>query len=116
MIASDEFKAALGEQVVAAWTERTEGGAAADRGPGQGKDTFHRRSPQGRRNGGALRPNHAACVQVAFAFPEDHALSDEHLDDLPSTLLSRALVEGAGLAELDWDTYKTDRKDRRSRR
>src|SRR5436305_10494858 len=49
---------------------------------------------------------------MAIAFPEDHALSDEHLESLPCTLLSRALVEGAELAEMDWDTYRSDRKDR----
>ena len=49
---------------------------------------------------------------MAIAFPEDHALSDEHMENLPCTLLSRALVEGALLAERDWDTYKSDRKDR----
>src|SRR6202020_1799971 len=50
--------------------------------------------------------------EMAIAFPEDHALSDEHLDTLPCTPMSRALVEGAELAEPDWDTYRSDRKDR----
>ncbi len=49
--------------------------------------------------------------ELAIAFPEDHALSDEHLETLPCSLTARALVEGAELAELDWDTYKSDRKD-----
>ena len=31
---------------------------------------------------------------------------------LPCTLLSRALVEGAELADPDWDTYRSERKDR----
>jgi leucyl aminopeptidase len=48
---------------------------------------------------------------VALIFPEDHALSDEHLDSLPCELTARALVEGAEIAETDWDTYKSDRKD-----
>ena len=48
---------------------------------------------------------------VALIFPEDHALSDEHLDSLPCELTARALVEGAEIAEPDWDTYKSDRKD-----
>ncbi len=48
---------------------------------------------------------------VAIAFPEDHALSDEHLDNLPCILTARALTEGAEVAEADWDTYRSDRKD-----
>ena len=48
---------------------------------------------------------------VAIAFPEDHALSDEHLDTLACDLTARALVEGGEIAEPDWDTYKSDRKD-----
>ena len=49
---------------------------------------------------------------MAIAFPEDHALSDEHLETLPCVWTARALVEGAELAEMDYDTYKSDRKDR----
>jgi leucyl aminopeptidase len=33
------------------------------------------------------------------------------MDTLPCTLLSRALVEGAELGEVDYDIYKSDRKD-----
>ncbi len=49
--------------------------------------------------------------EVAIAFPEDRALSDEHLESLPCGLTARALTEGAEIAELDWDTYRSDRKD-----
>ena len=49
--------------------------------------------------------------EVAIAFPEDRALSDEHLDSLPCGHTARAIVEGAELGEPDWDTYKTARKD-----
>jgi leucyl aminopeptidase len=49
--------------------------------------------------------------ELAIAIPEDHALSDEHLDNLPCLLMARALVEGAELAEIDYDVYKSDRKD-----
>lgn len=48
---------------------------------------------------------------VSLIFPEDHALSDEHLDSLPCEHTTRALVEGGEIAEPDWDTYKSDRKD-----
>jgi len=49
--------------------------------------------------------------EMAIVFPEDHALSDEHLETLPCMPMSRALVEGAALADVDYDTYKSDRKD-----
>ncbi|MEO8870719.1 MAG: leucyl aminopeptidase [Granulicella sp.] len=49
---------------------------------------------------------------IAIAFPEDRALSDEHLDELPCALVARALVEGSELADPDYDIYKTDRVDR----
>jgi leucyl aminopeptidase len=49
--------------------------------------------------------------ELAIAFPEDHALSDEHLENLPCELTARALVEGALLAEVDYDTYRSERKD-----
>jgi leucyl aminopeptidase len=49
--------------------------------------------------------------ELAIAFPEDHALSDEHLESLPCELTARALVEGAALAEVDYDTYRSERKD-----
>lgn len=50
--------------------------------------------------------------EIAILFPEDHALSDEHLEDLPCSLISRALVEGVELANPDYDTYRSDRVDR----
>ena len=50
--------------------------------------------------------------ELAIAFPEDHALSDEHLEALPCQLLSRVLVEGEEPAEADYDIYRSDRKDR----
>src|SRR5580704_8920084 len=49
--------------------------------------------------------------EMAIAFPEDHALSDEHLESLPCELTGRALVEGALVAEVDYDTYRSERKD-----
>ena len=49
--------------------------------------------------------------ELAFAFPEDRALADEHMDALPCDLIARALVEGALLADFDIDIYRSDRKD-----
>ena len=48
---------------------------------------------------------------MAIAFPEDHALSDEHLETLPCLMTARAIIEGAEIAEPEWDTYRSDRKD-----
>ena len=48
---------------------------------------------------------------VAIAFPEDKALSDEHMESLPCGLTARAIAEGATIAEFDIDTYRSDRKD-----
>ena len=50
--------------------------------------------------------------EVAIAFPEDRALSDEHLESMPCGPMARALAEGAELADPEYDTYRSDRKDR----
>ena len=49
---------------------------------------------------------------AAVLFPDDHALSDEHLDNFECTSAARSLTEGALLADFDPDTYRSDRKDR----
>ncbi len=49
--------------------------------------------------------------ELAIALPEDYALSDEHLETLPCLGMTRALIEGAELGEVDYDIYKSDRKD-----
>jgi len=62
--------------------------------------------------GAAIRAAKPRAIRdLAIAFPEDRALSDEHLDNLPCVMTSRALIEGAEIAEPDWDTYRSDRKD-----
>lgn len=48
---------------------------------------------------------------VAIAFPDDRALSDEHLDGLSPVHLARVIAEGAEVGEPDWDTYRSDRQD-----
>ena len=49
--------------------------------------------------------------ELAFSFPEDHALADEHLESLPCEFTARALLEGALVADFDIDFYRSDRKD-----
>ena len=111
VLASGEFKATLGETLLL----HAPGGLKAERllivGLGKSKSLSVHQVRQGA--GTAVRAaKPLALMDMAIAFPEDHALSDEHLETLPCTLLSRALVEGAELADKDWDTYRSERKDR----
>jgi leucyl aminopeptidase len=110
VMASGEFKATLGETLLL----HAPNGLKAERlllvGLGKAKSLSVHEVRRGA--GAAVRAAKPRGVQqVAIAFPEDHALSDEHLDELPCVLTSRALVEGALLGDSDYDTYKSDRKD-----
>ena len=105
-----EFKAALGETLLL----HAPADLKADRllivGLGKAKSLSIDEVRKGA--GAAIRAAKPRGIhELALAFPEDHALSDEHLESLPCDLTARALVEGAELAEPDWDTYRTDRKD-----
>jgi leucyl aminopeptidase len=111
VLASGEFKATLGETLLL----HAPSGLKAERllvvGLGKAKDLSVDEVRKGA--GAAVRSAKPLGVrELAIAFPEDHALDDEHLESLPCGLMSRALVEGAELAEMDWDTYRSDRKDR----
>jgi leucyl aminopeptidase len=57
----------------------------------------------------AAKPRSLRAMTIAF--PEDQALSDEHLEELSTQLIARAIVEGAELADMDWDTYRSNRED-----
>src|SRR3984957_17101342 len=111
VLASGEFKATLGETLLL----HSPGGLKAERllvvglGKAQALSVDEVRKGAGTA-GRAAKP--LGVREVAIAFPEDHALSDEHLETLPCTLLSRALVEGAELAENDWDIYRSEREGR----
>ena len=109
-IASGEFKAGLAETLLL----HAPAGVKAERlliiGLGKAKSlTIH----EARKGAGvAIRFAKPRTLRdVAIAFPEDKALSDEHMDSLPCDLTARALIEGAILAEFDIDTYRSDRKD-----
>ncbi len=111
VLASGEFKATLGETLLL----HAPNGLKTERllivGVGKAKDLSVNEIRKSA--GAAVRAAKPLGVrEMAIAFPEDHALDDEHLETLPCTLLSRALVEGAELAEPDWDMYRSDRKDR----
>jgi len=105
-----EFKATLGETLLL----HRPGGLKAERllivGLGKAKSLSVDAIRKGA--GTAVRAAKPRGVQeVAIAFPEDRALSDEPLESLPCGPMARALVEGAELADPEYDTYKSDRKD-----
>ena len=111
VLASGEFKAGLGDTLLL----HSPNGLKAERllvvGLGKAQSLSVDEVRKGA--GAAIRAAKPRSIrEMAIAFPEDHALSDEHLDALPCTLMTRAVIEGAELAERDWDTYKSDWKDK----
>jgi leucyl aminopeptidase len=109
-IASGEFKAAAAETLLL----HAPAGVKAERlliiGLGKAKSlSVH----EARKAAGvAVRfAKPRAVRELAIAFPEDKALSDEHMDALPCDLTAQAIVEGAIVADFDIDTYRSDRKD-----
>jgi leucyl aminopeptidase len=110
VMASGEFKATLGETLLL----HAPAGLKAERLllVGLGKASSLSVDEIRKASGAAVRAAKPRNLrEMAIVFPEDHALSDEHLEALPCLLMSRALVEGAVLADVDYDTYKSDRKD-----
>jgi leucyl aminopeptidase len=111
VLGSGEFKAALGDTLLL----HSPNGLKAERLliVGLGKANTLSVDEVRKGAGAAVRAAKPRSIrEMAIAFPEDHALSDEHLDTLPCTLTMRAVVEGAELAERDWDSYKSDWKDK----
>ncbi|SEC51386.1 leucyl aminopeptidase [Terriglobus roseus] len=111
VLASGEFKAARGETLL---LHRPEG-LKADRLLIVGLGNVKKLSPDELRigSGTAVRFAKSKSIRsVAILFPEDRALSDEHLESLDCMPSARSLVEGALLADFDPDTYRSDRKDR----
>jgi leucyl aminopeptidase len=109
----NEFKASLGETVLIHLASGT--GAEelqAERllivGLGKAKDYSLDRIRKG--SGTAVRAAKARAVrELAVAFPEK--VADVTLAELTPKLSARAMVEGAELAEPNWDTYRSDCKD-----
>jgi len=119
VLSSGEFQAALGETVLI----HAPTGLQAERlliiGLGMSLDGSQSKakplsSEEIRKAAGtavrAAKPRGLRSVTILF--PEDHVLSGGTLDGLPAELTARVMVEGAEIAEMDWDTYKSDRKDR----
>ena len=119
VLASGEFKASLGETVLIHLAGGVAGSAKADGlkaerllivGLGKAKDFSLEWIRKGA--GTAVRAAKARRVrELTIDFPETHSATDLTLAELPAKLSARAMVEGAELAELDWDTYRSDRKD-----
>ena len=108
--ATGEFKAALAEPL----TLRRPDGLKAERLLiiGLGKAKALTANELRKAAGTAIRLARPRGIRdIAIAFPEDRALSDEHMDALPCDLMARVLAEGALLADFDIDTYRSERKD-----
>ncbi len=106
LLASGEFKALLGEVAVL----HAPAGVKTERlllvGLGKAKDFSLDRVRKGA--GTAVRAAKPRSVrEMAIAFPDAQAPDAV----LPEALAARALVEGAAIAEVDWDTYRSDRKN-----
>jgi leucyl aminopeptidase len=110
LLASGEFKASLGEIAVL----HAPAGVKAERLllVGLGKSKYLLPDVLRKGAGTAVRAAKARGIRgIAVAFP-----APPRFDDLSSpavlALAVRAIVEGAEIGELDWDTYRSDRKDR----
>jgi len=109
-LTSGEFKAGLGETLLL----HAPAGLKAERLLIIGLGKAAELSPDEVRKGAGTAVRFAkprGLREVAIVFPEDRALSDEALEDLPCTLTARALVEGACIGDFDPDTYRSDRVD-----
>ena len=106
LLASGEFKAGLGEGALL----HAPAGVKAERlllvGLGKAGDFSLDRIRKGA--GTAVRAAKPRSVRgMAIAFPDAQAPGEA----LSAVLTARAMVEGAAIAEVDWDTYRSDRKD-----
>ena len=110
LIESGEFKATLGEVVIL----HGPAGLKAERlllvGLGKAKDFSLNQVRKGA--GTAVRAAKPRSVrELAISFPDIGGISGMKLQELSAMLTARAMVEGAELAQMDWDTYRSDRKD-----
>jgi len=110
LLESGEFKAGLGETAVL----HAPLGLKVERlllvGLGKVKDFSADRIRKGA--GTAVRAAKPRSVRgMAIASPETNALPADQTAKLSAALTARAIVEGAEIAQMDWDTYRSDRKD-----
>jgi leucyl aminopeptidase len=102
LLASGEFKATLGETLLL----HAPAGLGAQRlllvGLGKTNDLTPDKLRKGA--GAAVRAAKPRAIrEMAIVFPETSSL--------PTGLSARAIVEGAELGDMDYDTYRSDRKD-----
>ncbi|MGD0797980.1 MAG: leucyl aminopeptidase [Acidobacteriaceae bacterium] len=110
VLAAGEFKAALGETLLL----HAPAGLSAQRlllvGLGKASDLTPDKLRKGA--GAAIRAAKPRAIrEMAFAFPEAAILPAELNTTIPAVLAARAIVEGAQLGDMDYDTYRSDRKD-----
>jgi leucyl aminopeptidase len=110
LLASGEFKASLGEVALLHAPVGLEAQRLLLVGLGKVKelslDTLRKGS------GTAVRAAKPRSVRsVAIVAPDLGALVDADAAALSPALIVRALAEGAELAQMDWDTYRSDRED-----
>ena len=110
LLATGEFKAGLGEIAVL----HAPAGLKADRlllvGLGKVKDFSLDRVRKGA--GTAVRAAKPRSVRsMAIALPDVTALPGSPVAALDPKLSTRTTVEGAEIGEMDWDLYRSDRKD-----
>jgi len=109
-LTSQEFKATLGETLLLHAPSSTKAERLLIIGLGRAKSLSIHEVRKGA--GTAVRFCKPRGIhELAIAFPEDRALDDEHMDSLTCDLTSRAIIEGALVADFDIDTYRSDRKD-----
>jgi len=111
LLESGEFKAGLGDIALF----HAPAGLEADRlllvGLGQAKAFSLDRVRKGA--GTAVRAAKPRSVRdLAIAFPEAVGSAADRIAALSAALTARSVVEGAEIAEVDYDTYRSDREDR----
>ncbi len=115
VLASGEFKAALGETLLLHAPDGPRAYALSAQRlllVGLGKAADYSLVNIRKGAGTAVRVAKARMLrELAIVLPEGGAVTGAPLAELPARLIARAMVEGAELAGLDWDTYRSDRKD-----
>ena len=110
LLASGEFKAALGEVALLHAPSALKSDRLLLIGLGKAKDFSLDRVRKGA--GTAVRAAKSRSVrEMAIAFPDPDTPTDAQIAKFSAPLTARALVEGAEIAEVDYDTYRSDRKD-----
>ena len=114
VLASGEFKATLGETLLL----HAPNGLKAERllivGLGKAKTLSVDEVRKGA--GTAVRAAKPRAARDGDCVSRGPCAVGRASGELPCELTARALVEGAVLAEVDYDTYRSDRKDRRCTR